>query len=170
MNIPRSFSTSMVKFKIGQDLLDLLGKALEVEHGFESSSTWEGYKEIDNELMRDLLFTLSSESGEHARLVEDLMGCVLSGSGVSAPPLRSKVFNFERLEDQEIMRELLRYDELALDLYTRVRDGIQGGEAERLLKEECRESFIEAIDGLIKAERNHIAMINRFVGNIQRIR
>ena len=42
----------------GDELLDILNKALQIEMEFESSSIWEGYIEIKTEEMRDLLFTL----------------------------------------------------------------------------------------------------------------
>jgi len=154
----------------GDELLDILNKALQIEMEFESSSIWEGYIEIKTEEMRDLLFTLSSESHEHAQMLESMEKMVKVETGRSSPPLQSRQFNFANMKDNEIMNQLLKYDKLALELYSGIRDSMGEEGSQPLIVPDQYESFMSMIDHLIADEKRHVEMLNTYVGNIERIR
>jgi hypothetical protein len=160
----------LVPITSGDELADILNKALQIEMEFESSSIWEGYIEIKTDEMRDLLFTLSSESHEHAQMLERMMKMVITESGRRSPPLQERRFNFANMEDAEIMRQLLKFDRLALDLYSGIRDSISEDGTGGIISDEGLEEFTSMIDHLIEDEKRHVEMLNSLVGNIERIR
>ncbi len=160
----------MVAITSGDELADILSKALQIEMEFESSSVWEGYIEIKTDEIRDLIFTLSSDSHKHAKMVEKLMEMVNVESGSRSPPLQQRQFNFTNMEDGEIMKNLLKYDKLALDLYSGIRDSIDQEGSNIPISSEDYEKFRSIIDELISDEKRHVKLIKSFVGNIERIR
>ncbi|NYT11414.1 MAG: hypothetical protein GKC03_02545 [Methanomassiliicoccales archaeon] len=160
----------MVAINSGDELADILNKALQIEMGFESTSIWEGYIEMKTTEMRDLLFTLSSESHEHTKLIEDILEMIKIESGRKSLPLQDRNFHFSNMKDQEILNELLKYDRLALDIYNGIKEAIEESGSSTLLKEGHQDEFFSILDHLISDEKKHVALIERYVGNIERIR
>lgn len=160
----------MVAIKSGDEVADILNKVLQIEIGFESTSIWEGYIEMKTEEMRDLLFTLSSESHEHTRMIENMLEMINVESGMKSLPLQDRRFNFSNMKDQEILNELLKYDRLALDIYTGIKEAIKESGSSSIVKEGNQDEFFSILDRLIADERKHVALINTYVGNIERIR
>lgn len=58
----------------------------------------------------DLLFILSSESHEHAQMLERIQKMIRVETGRHSPPLQRRQFNFANMKDNEIMNQLLKYD------------------------------------------------------------
>ncbi|MFP4170781.1 MAG: hypothetical protein ACLFUV_07155 [Methanomassiliicoccales archaeon] len=100
----------MVKITSGDELVDMLKKAEQIEMGFEDSSIWEGYIEVDDQDIRNLIFTLSSDSHDHTKMVQSMIDMVEAESGEGSLPLQKREFNFKNMKDSEIMNQLLKYD------------------------------------------------------------
>ncbi|HUV24528.1 MAG TPA: hypothetical protein VMW26_03770 [Methanomassiliicoccales archaeon] len=160
----------MIAVKSGDELADILDKALQIETGFESTSIWEGYIEMKTTEMRDLLFTLSSESHEHTKMVERMLEMIKIESGRKSLPLQDRRFNFANMEEREILNQLLKYDKLALDLYIGIKESIRESGSSIFVNEGDQDEFFSLLDHIIVDERKHVALINTLVGNLERIR
>lgn len=160
----------MIEIGSGDELADILNKALQIEMEFESSSIWEGYIEMKTEEMRDLLFILSSESHQHAKMIERLLALTELESGRRSPPLQERRFHFANMKDSEIMNQLLKYDKLILDLYTGLKAVMENSDPSKIIKEGGLEEFISILDHLITDEKKHVVLIKGYVGTIERIR
>lgn len=160
----------MVAIKSGDELADILDKALQIEMGFESTSIWEGYIEMKTTEMRDLLFILSSESHEHTKMIEKMLDMIKIESGRKSLPLQDRKFNFSNMNDQEILNELLKYDKLVLDIYIGIKEAIMESDSPMIIKDGHQDELFSILDHLIVDERKHVVLIEGYVGNIERIR
>jgi hypothetical protein len=68
------------------------------------------------------------------------------------------------------MMELEKYELLALDLYSRIKEAVASSEVESWIVPEKKERFVYILNELIRDERNHAAMVHKHVGQVTKIR
>lgn len=158
----------MVKITSGDELVDMLKKAEQIEMGFEDSSIWEGYIEVDDQDIRNLIFTLSSASHDHTKMVQSMIDMVEAESGEGSPPPEEGVQlqEHEGLGDHEPTPQVRP---LAYNLYVDIQRALE--ESDRaMIKEGKKEEFRSYLERLLRDEKKHIDLLSRYVGFIQRIR
>ncbi|MCG7844716.1 MAG: hypothetical protein MIO90_04725 [Methanomassiliicoccales archaeon] len=159
----------MIQLRNGNELADLLKKALEIERGFENLSHWEGYVQARSDIFRDTLFAMISESEHHATMVIDMLDR-LGLPGHETPALRPQTFNFSNKEEMEIMRLLANNEKLAFDTYSNIKGAILASDTSAWMSGETRDFIIGYLDELILAEAEHMRLASSSVGKMERIR
>ena len=161
----------MVKILEGDELHNLLRKALEVETGFESVAQWEGYVATKSDEFREVLFRLISDSEGHRRSVESLMAQVRVGGDTYGVPIRPREAVFRGKSDLEVMTEISKMEILMYNLYSDIRKALVESDISALLKDGSdRSSFISELESLIKDEDRHMKMVSQYVRNVDRLR
>ena len=162
---------SLTTIKDGEELRNLLHKALEVETGFESVAQWEGYVATKQDEFREVLFSLISDSEGHRRIVESLLKQVRATGKSSYPSVKSREIIFRGNNDLEMMTQISKMEILMYNLYSDIRKAFVASETELLLNDKGdAESFLTAIDSLIQDEAKHMEMVSRYVRNVERLR
>ncbi len=161
----------MTKVKDGDEVANLLRRALEIEKTFESAGQWEGYLSLRGEQFREVLFQLITESDTHGRLVESMLQMVKVTPDHAQIPLQTRRFDFKQKNDLEIMMDIGKTEKMMLDLYTSVRDSLNGADPADYLKDPGDAAkFLETLERLIREETNHARIISRYAGHVERIR
>ena len=159
-----------VKITDLSELCSLLGRLYWVESEMELMGQWDAYTEV-GERYRDILFTLSHDSEKHKTRLENLFskidGCdtntVLSRTEREKIELKGK-------REEEILQEVLKYDQLALDLYRRVHSSVQRPLIRERWNGDDPDEFFRTLKWLIEEEKRHVALLKEHVGKPERIR
>ena len=154
----------MAKFRNGDELAEMLRKALQIELNFEQESQWEGY--FEKEKLREVLMELIVDSGCHGEMVQEMLDKVQVTPGRSRPPLHPRAFNFRSKNDLEMMMEIGKTERLMRDIYASIRDLLQNSGPGLLVDENDKEKFMNDLELLIKAETHHAELVTRYVGKI----
>jgi rubrerythrin len=161
----------MSRVRDGDEVANLLRRALEIEKTFESAGQWEGYLNLMGEQFREVLFQLITESDTHGRLVESMIQMVKVTPDHVQIPLQTRRFDFKQKNDLEIMMDIGKTEKMMLDLYTSVRDSLEGADPEDYLNDPAdNQRFADILDRLIGEETNHAKIISRYAGHVERIR
>lgn len=156
---------------LGDELSGYLHKALEIERGFETVAEWEGYVSVKEKEFRNVLFQLVSDSGGHVRKVESLLAMVRTTEDYHGLPLQPRVMNFKAKSEVEVMTEISRIENIMFDMYSDIREALQGSDMSRLLVDVKNAApFLATLDGLIDDEERHISIISKYVRKLDRLR
>jgi hypothetical protein len=160
----------MILIKSGDELANLLRKALQIEEGLESVAQWEAYISAKDYKFRKMIFEMLSESDENKAKIEELLSKVKVTGPREMRDLKPHVFNFAGKEDQEVMDELYQTELLMLNTYTLIREALVGADMNEFIETKDHESFMETLNSLIKKGEDHAAMASSHRGSVQRIR
>ena len=160
----------MAIFRTGDELVMTLKKALQIEEGFESVAQWEAYVTTQDEDFRKMMFQLLSDSERHKDMVEQMISKVNASNPRLATPLSPRVFNFSGKEDQEVMDELFKTENLMLNTYVLIREALTAGDIDRLIDPSDREFFLRTLNDMIKEEGVHASLVSSKRGKMVRIR
>ena len=114
----------MTDFKSGDELAAMLKRALQILEGFESVAQWEAYVSTQDEDFRKLMFKLLSDSERHKNLVEQMLSKIKVSSPKQIMSLAPRLFDFTGKEDQEVMDELFKTENLMLNTYALIKESI----------------------------------------------
>jgi len=144
---------------------------LEIETGFESVAQWEGYVATKKEEFREVLFSLISDSESHKRLVESLLKQVRTTRRSSDIPIKPREITYRSNSDLEMMTKISRMEILMYNLYSDIKKAFNELDTELWLNDTGdAESFLSALDSLVKDEAKHMAMVSQYVRNVDRLR
>jgi rubrerythrin len=160
----------MTIFRSGDELASMLRKALQIEEGFESVAQWEAYVSTQDDKFRTMLFQLLSDSERHKGLVEQMLSKVKVSNPKQAAPLSPKVFDFSGQEDQEVMDQLFKTENLMLNTYILIKEGLTSGELEKLIDPADKDFFLTTLSDLIREEGIHASLVSSKRGKMIRIR
>jgi hypothetical protein len=160
----------MTAFRTGDELAETLHKALQIEEGFESVAQWEAYVNTQNDEFRKMVFQLLSDSARHKGLVEMMLSKVKVSSPRQSIPLKPRAFDFSGQEDQEVMDQLFKTENLMLNTYVLIKDGLTGGDLSHLIDPADKELFFGALNDLIRDEGIHASLVSSKRGKMVRIR
>jgi len=153
-----------------EELHKLVSKALEIETSYETIAQWEGYVAVNNPLYRETLFQLISESEKHKNMVQTMLDMIILPKGYQAPSLHQQTFDFRGKSEFDVMLELMRYEQLAFDLYCTVKRSVESTNLEGWIRPEDRASFMKMLDELIRDESEHKEIVTKHVGRVKMIR
>jgi hypothetical protein len=159
-----------MQIKNAEELHKLLTKAYQIETQYETLVEWEGYVMVTNPKYRETLFELISESEKHGAMVIALIDMVILPKEYSAPPLHKSTFDFSAKSEFDIMLDLMKYEQLAFDLYSAIREAVLGSDLRGCIRPENMGSFVAILDELIRDESDHKARISTHVGRVTMIK
>lgn len=159
-----------VKIVNVDELGALLGKVYWVESQLELSSQWEAYMEPKMEKYREIIFQISHDSEGHKSMLKKTCSNI-EGIDIikAAKEIKDKEFNFRRLKPVEILAEILKYEFLALDLYTKIHSFTDKEAIKEIWKGEDPEDYFKNFKWLMNQEKGHIKLLKPHVGRIERI-
>ncbi|UCE81470.1 MAG: hypothetical protein JSV94_03415 [Methanobacteriota archaeon] len=155
----------------GDELADLMHKALEIERGFELIAQWEGYVGVRKKEFREILFLLVSETNGHVRTLESMIEKIRTEQDYRGPPIQQRVFNFKGKNELEILTEISKIENIMLDIYSDIRDALKESDMTKILidKNEAR-PFLTALENLIDDETRHLTTTSKYVRKLDRLR
>ena len=161
--IPHSIS-----FEINDigELQTLLEKAYLIEANFEITTEWDAYINAE-EQNRDLLFTLAHDSEIHKNLLKELSTKI---EGITLEKEFDKTkpeFDFSHMIDEAIFNQLIKYEKLALDLYTRIHDMTNEEFIKDHWKGDNYQEYFDKFKWLISEEEKHVRLIRELVGEVE---
>ncbi len=156
--------------RTGDELAELLKRALQIEDGYESVGQWEAYVKTKDHGFRRMIFEMLAESAKHKGMVTDLLKMVDVSTERQITPLAPTRFDFTGKEHLEVMDELYQTEMLMLDTYTLIRESLNGTDMETLLLPGQKESFLKMLTELISDEGRHASMVSTHRGKVERIR
>jgi len=160
----------MSEIRSGNELASLLIRANEIESAFENLSEWDAYVDVKGEEFREILFSLISESQKHKGIVNSMISMVNAGQDPTLVPLTPVRLDFRNKHELEIMNQIGRYERLAFDLYSDIREAIKKSDIKRLLHHESdAEAFISSLEKLVSDEREHVDLAEKSGGRVSRI-
>ena len=154
----------------GDELAELLKRALQIEDGFESVGQWEAYVRTKDHEFRRMIFEMLAESAKHKGMVGDLLKMVNVSDERQIVPLAPARFDFSGKEQLEIMDELYQTEVLMLDTYSLIRESLHGTNMDDLLLHGRKEQFAKMLTELIADEGRHASMVSSHRGKVERIR
>ena len=160
----------MAIFRTGDELVMSLKKALQIEEGFESIAQWEAYVTTQDDDFRRMMFQLLSDSERHKGLVEQLISRVYVSDPRPATSVSPRVINFSGKEDQEVMDELFKTENLMLNTYLLIQEALTEGDIDRLIDPADKGFFLDTLKDLIKEEGIHASLVSSKRGKMIRIR
>lgn len=160
-----------IKIKDVEELESLLERAYWIEAEFEQSFQWEAYTNL-SEKYRDKIFRLSHNSQGHKNVLKKI---IKNLEGVSLERIEKKTsqkeFEFKSgWQDSEIFTEILKYEYLVKDIYTRIREYTSEDLIEEVWKKDDPEEFFKTFSYLIKQEEEHEEIVKAEAGKISRIK
>jgi hypothetical protein len=154
----------------GDELAELLKRALQIEDGFESVSQWEAYLATRDRDFRAMIFQMLAESAKHKDMVSKLLKMVSVSDIRELTPLAPARFDFTGKEHLEVMDELYQTEILMLDTYTLIKQSLNGADVDKLLVPGQKEMFMKMLAELISDEGHHASMVSTHRGKVERIR
>ncbi len=139
-------SCEEIKISTADELISLFGKAYWVETQFELSTQWAAYISVKEQKYRDVIFKLSHDSEKHKMILEEFFSNIEGldpEKALENAGLKQEEFDFKRKRDEEIVAELLRYEKLALDIYTKLYEYLDRDLIQEIWKGRDSEDFYE---------------------------
>ena len=156
-----------------EELKTFLAKVYWLEVKLEQSDQWIASLKVKNEESRDILFKISRDSAKHKIVVKELISNIpdfnIDKYLEEIPEYTRKQDNREKL-DEEIFQELVRNENIALDLYTKIRDLTDDNLIKKIWIGSDPEDFFKKIKWLVDQEKEHTRLVKSLaLGNIERI-
>jgi len=161
--------TLNIKIKSEKELFSLLERAYFYEEMLENDLDWDAFLFM-GEKFRDVVFKLAHDSAGHK---ENIQGLADNLEGMVIGDLKEKInvpqYNFQDLEDEEIVSKLYDLEVLMEDFYT----NLYKHTSRKLIRDiwlgDNSEEFFQNIKFLIAQERTHQKLLEPYVKTIQRI-
>jgi len=147
-----------------------LGRAYWLESEMEQIVQWEAYVRIVESEHHDILFQLSHDSASHRLAIEKLCSN-LKGFDLDkvSKNIRPETFDFKNKQIDEMFGEILRYEFLAQDLYTKLKSFVCKDFIAEIWKGDDPVDYYKTLNMLVKAEGEHIELLQPFAGRVSRI-
>ena len=158
------------KITAKSELFSLLGKAYWAESQLESSSQWEAYLVVKEQKHMDILFKISHDSEAHRSIIK-LISNHLKGFDVekAASKIKEETFNFRKMHAEEVMSEIMRYEKLVHDLYSKIYNHTSEDLIIKLWNKKSHEEYFKLMKWLVAQEEGHIKLLQPYAGQIERI-
>jgi hypothetical protein len=161
-------------FKITRldEFLSLLGKAYWLETQFENIMQWQAYMTVKNDSYRNVLFQLSHDSEKHKGILTQLItnfNDVTTKTLEEYAHMMKKEFDLKGKWDEEIIKELLKNEYLALYIYTKLYMYTDKEFIKKIWKGSDSELYFKQLEFLINEEEKHINLLTPLAGKLERI-
>lgn len=149
----------------------LLGRAYWLEAQFELSSQWMAYITVKDQEYRDAIFKITHDSEKHKKILKKIFSDIKGldpEKAVEDSGLKHREFDFDGKRDEEIITELMKYENLALDIYTKLSTYVDRELMQKIWKGHDPKIFYEQIELLISDEKKHVELLRPIAGRIKR--
>jgi hypothetical protein len=170
MTVANGGPFTMIILKSGDELANLLKKALQIEEGLETVAQWEAYISAKNYKFRKMIFEMLSESEQNKSMIEEMLRRVKVSGPHEVREIKPHVFDVQGKEDQEVMDELYDTELLMLNTYTLIRETLKGVDLDQFIDPKDQEFFLTTLNTLITQGEDHAASASSHRGSVQRIR
>ena len=154
-------------------LKSLLAKAFWVESQMEHTSEWLGYLEVEEHAAKDVLFQISNESVQHKTKVLEVINNFKNfnvDETIKELNLETPNINFTGKLDLEIFQSLIKTEQFALDIYTKILDATDPELINEIWTGDNPDDFFSTFTWLVEQEKEHIRLLDPFsYGHIERI-
>lgn len=159
-----------IEIKDSKELFSLFGKIYWIETQLELASQWEAYFMVKEQKHRDIIFRISHDSEAHKSIIE-LLSKNLEGIDLARSTEEMKVegFKFRKLHVEEVMAEIMRYEEVAKDMYSRMYSHTSKELIKKIWKGDNPDKYFRLMKWLITQEKAHIQLLQPYAGQIERI-
>lgn len=148
------------------ELQTLFEKAYLIESNFELMMQWDAYLNAE-EQNKNLLFTLSHDSEIHKKLVKELSTKIEGISLDKELDGTKPQFDFGHMIDEAKFSQLIKYEELALDIYTKIHDLTNKDFLKEHWKGDDINEFYNKFKWLMEEEKKHAKLIRDLIGNME---
>jgi hypothetical protein len=116
------------------------------------------------------LFRISHDSEAHKAIVK-LVANQLEGMDLNQAKeeMKDAPYNFRKLHVEEVMAEVMRYEELAKDLYSKIHELTSFDLIKEIWKGDEPNNYFKLMKWLLSQENAHIKMLQPYAGQIERI-
>ncbi len=153
-----------------EELRTVLEKAYWIETQLELSAEWEAYLTA-GEKYRDILFEIAHDSELHKRVMERLCETLYGiDKGGFRQPENTQAFNFQEMLDEEIIKEVMKYEELAHDIYSKLLEHTSPELVEKHWTRSDPSDYFKDLRWLTKEEERHVALLKPYAKRTSRIR
>ena len=161
-----------LKISSFDELKSLLGRAYWLESQLELVMQWEAYMVLKKDEFREALFKISHDSENHKLILNNIFSKIEGldpDDALEYVQLKDKEFNFNGKWDEEIITELLKHENLALDIYTKLHDFSDTNFIKQVWKDENYETFFKKLEFLISEEKRHVGILTPLAGKLERV-
>ena len=154
------------------ELKSLLGKAYWLESQLELAMQWEAYMVFKKDEFREALFQISHDSENHKQILNNIFSKIeglTPEEALEYVQLKGKEFDFNGKWDEEIITELLKNENLVLDIYTKLHDFSDANYVKQIWNDENPDNFFKRLEFLISEEKKHIALLTPLAGKLERV-
>lgn len=151
-----------------EELQILFGKAYWIESNLELAIQWEAYMNM-GEKHRDLLFTIAHDSEAHRMLLKRLCANI-KGIDLEKEIIDNDTqeFNLSKMIDEEVFTAMLRYELLALDIYTKLHNLTNRAFLSKIWTGDSIDEYYNKLKWLIKEEERHCGLIKPLASKVAR--
>ncbi|MBN2603971.1 MAG: hypothetical protein JXA91_07570 [Candidatus Thermoplasmatota archaeon] len=161
-----------LKISSFDELKSLLGRAYWLESQLELVIQWEAYMVFKKDEFREALFQISHDSENHKLILNKIFSKIEGlnpDEALEYVQLKGKEFNFNGKWDEEIVTELLKHENLALDIYTKLHDFSDTNYIKQIWKDDNSDNYFKKLEFLISEEKKHVALLTPLAGKLERV-
>jgi hypothetical protein len=149
-----------------EELQTLFEKAYLIEYNFELTMEWDAYINAE-EQNKHLLFTLAHDSEGHKTLIKELSKKIEGIKLDKELDSKKPQFDFSQMIDEAIFNQLIKYENLALDIYTRIHDLTNKEFIKKHWKGDDYNEYFNKFEWLMQEEKKHVKLIKDLIGEVE---
>jgi hypothetical protein len=135
------------------ELQTLFDKAYLIESNFELTMEWDAYINSEEDF-KNLLFSLAHDSELHRKQILDLSKKIEGIHIKEKFDKKNPMFDFSQMIDEAMFVQLVKYEKLALDLYTKMHDLTNKDFIKSHWKDDNYQEYFDKFKWLIEEEKN----------------
>jgi hypothetical protein len=147
-----------------EELMALLARAYWMEAELEVSTEWEAYIETWKGY-KEILFQITHDSEQHKLYLKKVIRNV-DGMDIQAhlEGKSKKNFDFREMEPVDMLKEIVKYDYAAVDLYQKLHDCVSRQMLERIWLGDVVDDFYSVMKWLVGQEEMHVELLESHIG------
>ena len=161
-----------LKISSFDEFKSLLGRAYWLESQLELVTQWEAYMVFKKDEFREALFQISHDSENHKLILNKIFSKIeglTPDEAIEYVQLKGKEFDFNGKWDEEIVTELLKHENLVLDIYTKLHDFSDANFIKQIWRDDDSDNFFKKLEFLITEEKKHVALLTPLAGKLERV-
>jgi len=149
-----------------EELQTLFDKAYMIESNFELTMEWDAYINSEEDF-KNLLFDLAHDSELHRKQILELSKKIEGINIKEEFDKKNPMFDFSQMIDEAIFVKLIKYEKLALDLYTKIHNFTNKDFIKSHWNDDNYQEYFDKFNWLMEEEKKHIKLIRDLVGKIE---
>ena len=167
-----NLSNNNIKIDNFEEIKSLLIRIYDFETQIEISMQWEAYFATDNQDLRDTLFNIIHELQKDGHKLKNLLNIFKDidiGELENHRYYINQKINFEGMNEEIIVKKLVRNKIFIRDLYIKARDFIDENFLKTKLNDDNIGNYYETLSWLAEQKNNQFDLLVPFAGQVERI-